>query len=65
MKGKCSANAPGHSGLHSRQYSRQNKTSSQELTKQQKEKAEVQLKHWLMGWAQQRGTMPAEGDVLL
>lgn len=65
MKDKCLANMLGHSGPHSRQYSRQYRNSSQELIKQQKEKAEVRLKHWLISWAKQRGTMSGEDDVLL
>lgn len=35
------------------------------VIKQQKEKAEARLKHWLVRWAKQRGTLSGEGGVLL
>jgi len=61
MEGKFLANVLGNSGPQSRQYIK----SNQELVKQQKEKAEVQSKYWLVSWARQKGTMSGEGDVLL
>lgn len=50
---------------HSSNTADNTKKTSQKFTKQQKQKAEVQFKHWLISWAKQRRTMSGEGDMPL